>query len=108
MSRGEPERFRTYLHAPLHIGQETDGRVITMMPVGLLSTSNASQLRDALLKCVADQPTAIVVDLALLRVHQIYALSIFAWSRGRRRCGPEYRCCWSRGTTWNASFSPGR
>ncbi|QNE16946.1 STAS domain-containing protein [Kribbella qitaiheensis] len=47
-------------------------------PVGLLSVSTAPQLRDALLKCLADQPQAVLVDLARLQVGQVHTLSIFA------------------------------
>lgn len=61
----------------LHIGVDTSGESTIVMPVGVLSTSTAPELRDTLLKCIADQPVAVIVDLALLQVQAGYTLSIF-------------------------------
>jgi anti-sigma regulatory factor (Ser/Thr protein kinase) len=61
----------------LHIGADTSGEATIVTPVGVLSVATAPQLRDALLKCIADQPTAVIVDLALLHVQNAYALSVF-------------------------------
>jgi anti-anti-sigma regulatory factor len=61
----------------LHIGIDTGGEATIVMPVGVLSVSTAPRLREALLKCVADQPTAVIVDLALLHIKNSYALSVF-------------------------------
>lgn len=61
----------------LHIGTDTSGTATIVTPVGVLSTATAPRLKDALLKCVADQPSAVIVDLALLHVQNSYALSVF-------------------------------
>jgi anti-anti-sigma regulatory factor len=61
----------------LHIGIDTSAAATIVTPVGVLSVATAPSLRDALLKCVADQPSAVIVDLALLHVQNAYALSVF-------------------------------
>jgi anti-anti-sigma regulatory factor len=61
----------------LHVGIDFSGKATIVTPVGVLSVSTAPQLRDALLKCVADQPSAVIVDLAWLHVQNTLSLSIF-------------------------------
>ena len=47
-------------------------------PSGQLAVATYSQLRDHLTKIGADQPRAIVVDLARLRIHSAAAFAVFA------------------------------
>lgn len=61
----------------LHVGIDSSGEATVVTPVGVLSVSTAPQLRDALLKCVAEQPSAVIVDLAWLHVQNTLSLSIF-------------------------------
>jgi anti-anti-sigma regulatory factor/anti-sigma regulatory factor (Ser/Thr protein kinase) len=46
-------------------------------PSGLLNVATAPQLRDALLKCIADQPSAVIADLNALKLQEAYTLSVF-------------------------------
>lgn len=57
------------------ISSSGDASVVT--PAGLLDVATAPQLRDALLKCIADQPSAVIVDLARLDLWRTYTLSVF-------------------------------
>jgi anti-anti-sigma factor len=61
----------------LHIGTDTSGKATIVKPVGELSVATAPRLRDALLKCVADQPSAVIVDLEFLDAQNDCALSVF-------------------------------
>jgi anti-anti-sigma regulatory factor len=53
------------------------GEAIVVRPVGMLDVATAPHLRDVLLKAVADQPSAVVVDLGRLELRKTYTLSVF-------------------------------
>jgi anti-anti-sigma factor len=61
----------------LDITISSSGDATVVRPAGLLDVATASQLRDALLKCIADQPSAVIVDLARLQLWRTYTLSVF-------------------------------
>lgn len=61
----------------LRIGIDTRDEATVVTPAGMLSVQTAPQLREVLLKCFADQPVAVIVDLAALQVQTAYSLSIF-------------------------------
>jgi anti-anti-sigma regulatory factor/anti-sigma regulatory factor (Ser/Thr protein kinase) len=63
--------------ATLDIGVAPNGTAIVVTPAGVLDVSTAPKLRDALLKGVADQPSAVIVDLSRLELRQTYTLSVF-------------------------------
>jgi hypothetical protein len=46
--------------------------------VGVLSLAAVPKVRTVLLKCLADQPTAVVVDLQLVAIQHPVALNVFA------------------------------
>ena len=48
---------------PLVIEVQTIGDALVVSPTGLLEVATAPQLRDQLLKCMADQPRAVIVKL---------------------------------------------
>ena len=73
----EAERTRTP-GSRLFVGVGHRGPAAIVMPVGLLNLTTAPRLRNAVLKSLAEQPTAVVVDLALLRFDASHLLSIFA------------------------------
>lgn len=50
--------------------------VVTL--TGAVSLSAVPRIRDTLMKCIAEQPSAIVVDLSLARLEQTYALNVFS------------------------------
>ena len=63
--------------ADLKTRVEQHGNALVVTPAGLLDVSTAPQLRDTLLKCIADQPSAVIVDLADLELWRTYTLSVF-------------------------------
>ncbi|MBB5837715.1 STAS domain-containing protein [Kribbella italica] len=50
--------------------------VVTL--TGAVSLSAVPRIRDTLMKCIAEQPSAIVVDLSLARLEQAYVLNVFS------------------------------
>jgi hypothetical protein len=60
-----------------------DDGVLVVRPNGLLTVGNYALLRDCLLKCVAEQPRAVLVELGDLLVASPSLLSVFAavWMR---------------------------
>jgi len=62
---------------PLVIEVETIGDALVVSPAGLLEVATAPQLRDQLLKCMADQPRAVIVKLQKLVLAKAYTLSVF-------------------------------
>jgi hypothetical protein len=46
-------------------------------PTGILDVASAPHLRDVLLKCIADQPHAVIVELDHLELRKAYTLSVF-------------------------------
>lgn len=53
------------------------GRAVVVRPHGVLDLSTYAALRDALLKCAADDPSGIVVDLSELAADRVSSLSVF-------------------------------
>ncbi|MEU4426754.1 ATP-binding protein [Actinoplanes sp. NPDC024001] len=53
-----------------------DGTTITVAVTGQLRLADAPRLRDRLLKCLAEQPEALLVDLSGLHVDQPLALAV--------------------------------
>ena len=62
---------------PLEIEVQTIGDALVVSPTGLLEVATAPQLRDQLLKCMADQPGAVIVKLQNLLLAEAYTLSVF-------------------------------
>jgi anti-anti-sigma regulatory factor len=62
---------------PLMIEVQTIGEALVVSPAGLLEVATAPQLRDQLLKCMADQPGAVIVKLQNLVLAKAYTLSVF-------------------------------
>jgi hypothetical protein len=62
---------------PLVIDVQTIGGALVVSPSGLLEVATAPQLRDQLLKCMADQPGAVIVKLQQLVLAKAYTLSVF-------------------------------
>jgi hypothetical protein len=62
---------------PLVIEVQTVGDALVVSPSGLLEVATAPQLRDQLLKCMADQPGAVIVKLQNLVLAKAYTLSVF-------------------------------
>jgi hypothetical protein len=54
------------------------GGALVVRPAGLLGLSSYAELRDCLLKCVAEQPRAVLVELGDLQVESATSLSVFA------------------------------
>lgn len=75
----------------LYLGTRVQQRATLVIPVGVLNLATAPQLRDVLLKRVAEQPEAVVVDLALLHIRQPYLLSTFGVvaQETNRWCGTQ-------------------
>jgi anti-sigma regulatory factor (Ser/Thr protein kinase) len=71
------ERARV-LDSRLYVGVGHRGPAAIVMPVGVLDIATAPRLRNTLLKSLAEQPTAVVVDLALLRFEASHLLGIFS------------------------------
>jgi hypothetical protein len=67
----------------LRINVWAQGGTLVVRPDGVLDLSSYAELRDCLLKCVAEQPRAVLVELGGLRVESITSLSVFAavWMR---------------------------
>jgi hypothetical protein len=62
---------------PLLIEIRTIGDAVVVSPTGLLEVATAPQLRDQLLKYMADQPGAVIVKLQNLVLEKAYTLSVF-------------------------------
>jgi Histidine kinase-like ATPase domain/STAS domain len=59
------------------------GRTLVVRPVGELTPKTYERLRDYLLQCAADEPAAIVVDLASMRTTIASLLTVFPTVRDR-------------------------
>ncbi|MGH3721555.1 MAG: STAS domain-containing protein [Pseudonocardiaceae bacterium] len=77
---GEHEREMT---APLLLDAHFRGRILVVRPAGMLICETYERLRDGLLKFAAEEPAAIVVDLASMRVASASLLMVFATVRDR-------------------------
>jgi anti-anti-sigma regulatory factor len=65
-------------HPVLHIGVEAgDDEATIVTPVGVLAVSTVPKLRKVLLRCIAEQPAAVIVDLGLLHVQAPANLKMF-------------------------------
>lgn len=67
----------------LTIEQRTHDGAVIVTPIGHLDLHTYPQLRDTLLKCAAEAPTAVVVELGALTVERVSTLSLFptVWMR---------------------------
>ncbi|MGH3994047.1 MAG: ATP-binding protein, partial [Pseudonocardiaceae bacterium] len=67
----------------LHIRMREHRCATLVQPIGVLDISTYAQLRDALLKAVTDEPSAVIVDLDELTVPSTYSLTVFStvWMR---------------------------
>lgn len=74
--------------APLLLETHFRGGALVVRPVGELTPKTYEQLRDYLLKCAAEEPEAIVVDLASLRTTMASLLTVFPTVRDRTRNWP--------------------
>jgi hypothetical protein len=68
---------------PLLLDVHFQGRTLVMRPVGELTPKTYEQLRDCLLTLAAEEPAAIVVDLASMRTTIASLLMVFATVRDR-------------------------
>ncbi|MDQ3764094.1 MAG: STAS domain-containing protein [Actinomycetota bacterium] len=64
------------------------GRTLVVRPAGELTCRTYERLRDGLIKCTAEEPAAIVVDLASLRAAIASLLTVFATVHDRIRDWP--------------------
>lgn len=64
------------------------GRTLVVRPVGELTPETYEQLRDGLLKFAADEPAAIVVDLASMRTTIAASLTVFPTVHDRMNSWP--------------------
>jgi anti-anti-sigma regulatory factor len=64
-------------HPVLHVGVDAGDEATIVTPVGVLATSTVPKLRKILLRCIAQQPTAVIVDLHLLHVRAPANLRMF-------------------------------
>jgi anti-anti-sigma regulatory factor len=55
-----------------------DAGVIVVTMLGVLSYATVPRVRATLLKCLAEQPTSVVVDLDLVAIQHVAALNVFA------------------------------
>lgn len=77
MVDGGPDRLGQ--NALLDVDVDDSSPEITIVRlIGVLSIATMPRLRETLLKCLADQPKAVVVDLDLLAVQHVVALNVFA------------------------------
>ena len=63
---------------PLNLSVRGDDAVIVVTVCGDLTHENAARVRSVLLKCLSDQPGAILVDLSGMTVSAPIALTVFA------------------------------
>ena len=72
------------------------GGTLVVRPVGELTPKTYERLRDYLLQCAAEEPVAIVVDLASMRVTIASLLTVFPPCVTESATGPECRSRWPR------------
>lgn len=63
--------------AGMRVAIVTGDDTTLVVPVGMLTVVSARMLRTKLLACLADQPTAVVVDVDMMRAEAPYLLSTF-------------------------------
>ncbi|RZT16895.1 hypothetical protein EV649_4429 [Kribbella sp. VKM Ac-2569] len=71
-------------HLALHIGVDVGDEATIVTPVGVFAVSTAGKLRTVLLRCIAQQPAAVIVDLSMMCVLAPANLSMFAVVARRR------------------------
>src|SRR4051812_41844508 len=59
----------------LHIGLDTRGTMTVIEVTGEVSSTTSTEVGDILLRCLSDQPTAVLVDLLQLHVTMPGALT---------------------------------
>jgi anti-anti-sigma regulatory factor len=62
---------------PLQIAAHSVGGAVVIRPTGVLEVATAPQLRTFLLKALADQPEAVIVELRDLVLGRAYTLNVF-------------------------------
>ncbi|TCC51463.1 hypothetical protein E0H73_40785 [Kribbella pittospori] len=62
-------------HLAIAIASQSGATIVGL--TGILDVATAPRLRDALLKCLADQPAAVIADLTLLELRKAYTLTVF-------------------------------
>ena len=75
----------------IEVDERSDAGIVIVRLLGVLSIGAVPRLRDTLLKCLADQPATVIVDLELLAIQHPVALNVFAvvarrsaiWSGGQ-------------------------
>jgi hypothetical protein len=79
VDHGVPEQLISAGGAGLMIAVDDSTVGIAVVTLtGAVSLSAVPRIRDTLMKCIAEQPSAIVVDLSLARLEQAYALNVFS------------------------------
>jgi anti-anti-sigma regulatory factor len=68
----------TVRSSSLRIDIDELGGSLLVRPAGVLDVSTYSQMRDTLLKCVVDEPEAVIVDLGPLNIPSFSALNVFS------------------------------
>lgn len=71
-------------HPALHVGVDVGDEATIVTPVGVFGVSTAGKLRTVLLRCIAQQPAAVIVDLGMMYVQAPANLSMFAVVARRR------------------------
>jgi anti-sigma regulatory factor (Ser/Thr protein kinase) len=74
---GRPWNHKRDMTAPLLLDAHLQGRTLVVRPMGELTPKTYEQLRDGLLKFAAEEPAAIVVDLAGMRTTIASLLMVF-------------------------------
>lgn len=75
----------------LAIAARTEQSVAVLTADGVLDGGNASELRDSIMKATLDEPSAVIVDVTALQVHDESGWSVFLsahWQADTRRHVP--------------------
>jgi anti-sigma regulatory factor (Ser/Thr protein kinase) len=71
------------------VRRDIDADVTTVTWAGTLNFTTAATARSTLLKCIAECPSAVVVDLREVIVEEPLALTVFPTAAARRGHGPD-------------------
>ena len=63
--------------AALRLDSYPETAAVVLRPVGELTSANSAELRDGLLECASQEPTAIVVDLDSMQARTTASLMVF-------------------------------
>lgn len=77
MSQGGPRRAGNEALLDISVTSQDAGIIVVTM-LGVLSLAAVPRIRATLLKSLAEQPTAVVVDLDLVAIQHVAALNVFA------------------------------